>query len=117
MPCVLYDLDGRIYIREFKGKILAGGFEKRAKPAFEDGILPDSPKKRFTIKPDYDQFSELLEQIIHRVPSLRDAKFVRLSNIPEIFSPDCRWILGESPEIENYYVAAGMMLDDGKIFN
>lgn len=109
---MLYDLDGRIYVREFNGKILAGGFEKRAKPAFEDGVLPDSPKKRFTIKPDYDQFSELLQSILHRVPSLKDANFVRLSNIPEIFSPDCRWILGESSEIENYYVAAGMMLDD-----
>lgn len=113
LPCVLYDLDGRIYLREFNGKVLAGGFEERAKPAFEDGKLPDSPKKRFTvIKPDYGQFAELLEEILHRVPSLKESKFIRLSNIPEIFSPDCRWILGESPEIQNYYVAAGMMLDD-----
>lgn len=64
LPTVLYDLDGRIYIREFNGKILAGGFEERAKPAFEDGVLPDSPKKRFTvIKPDYGQFAELLEEV------------------------------------------------------
>lgn len=63
LPCVLYDLDGRIYLREFRGKILAGGFEQRAKPAFEDGVLPDSPKKRFTIKPDYGQFAELLEEV------------------------------------------------------
>lgn len=113
LPCVLYDLDGRIYLREFNGKILAGGFEERAKPAFEDGVLPDSPKKRFTvIKPDYGQFAEILDEILHRVPSLKDSKFIRLSNIPEIFSPDCRWLLGESPEIQNYYIAAGMMLDD-----
>lgn len=113
LPCVLYDLDGRIYLREFNGKILAGGFEERAKPVFEDGVLPDSPKKRFTvIKPDYGQFAELLEEILHRVPSLKESKFVRLSNIPEIFSPDCRWLLGESPEIQNYFLAAGLMLDD-----
>lgn len=75
--------------------------------------MPDSPKKRFTIiKPDYGQFAELLEEILHRVPSLKDSKFIRLSNIPEVFSPDCRWLLGESPEIQNYYVAAGLMLDD-----
>lgn len=113
LPCVLYDLDGRIYLREFNGKVLAGGFEAKAKPAFEDGKLPDSPKKRFTvIKPDYGQFAELLEEILHRVPSLNESKFIRLSNIPEIFSPDCRWLLGESAEIQNYYVAAGLMLDD-----
>lgn len=113
LPCVLYDLDGLIYMREFKGKVLAGGFEPRAKPAFDDGVLPDSPKKRFTvIKPDYDQFAELLDSILHRVPALKESKLVRLANIPETFSPDCRWLLGESPEIQNYFIAAGMMLDD-----
>lgn len=112
LPCVVYDLDGRIYLREFNGKLLAGGFENEAKPAYQDGVLPDSPKKRFTMKPDYDQFAELLEEILHRVPAFKDAELVKLSNIPEIFSPDARWILGEAPEIQNYYVAAGMMLDD-----
>lgn len=99
-------------MREFNGKLLCGGFEQIAKPAFQDGQLPDSPKKRYTIKPDYDQFAELLEEILHRVPAFKDADLVRLANLPEIFSPDGRWILGESPEIQNYYVAAGMMLDD-----
>lgn len=112
LGCVLYDLDGRIYMREFNGKLLCGGFEQIAKPAFQDGQLPDSPKKRYTIKPDYDQFAELLEEILHRVPAFKDAELVRLANLPEIFSPDARWILGEAPEIQNYYVAAGMMLDD-----
>lgn len=112
LNCVLYDLDGRIYMREFKGKLLGGGFERNAKPAFQDGVLPDSPKKRFLIKPDYDQFSELLEEILNRVPAFKDAELIKLANIPEIFSPDARWILGESPEIRNYYVAAGMMVDD-----
>ena len=129
LNCVLYDLDGRIYMREFNGKLLGGGFEQHAKPAFQDGVLPDSPKKRFLIKPDYDQFSELLEEILHRVPAFKNAELIKLANIPEIFSPDARWILGwlliiytlnydfskhnfligESPEIQNYYVAAGMV--------
>lgn len=109
IPCVLYDLDGRIYVREFNGKLLAGGFEHEAKPMFADNNLPDSPKKRFTVKPDYDQFAELLEEILHRVPAFKDAELIKLSNIPEIFSPDARWILGESPEIQNYFVAAGMV--------
>lgn len=34
---VIRDLDGRVFIRENNGSILAGGYETDAKPAFEDG--------------------------------------------------------------------------------
>lgn len=37
---VVRDLDGYIYFRENNGKLLAGGFEPVAKPAFEDGKIP-----------------------------------------------------------------------------
>lgn len=39
MP-VIRDLDGYIYFRENNGRLLAGGFEPVAKPAFEDGAIP-----------------------------------------------------------------------------
>lgn len=48
---------------------------------------------------DWDHFHVLLEQLLKRVPSLRDASLERLCNGPEAFSPDCKWILGESPEV------------------
>ena len=34
------DLDGFIYFRENKGRLLLGGFEPVAKPAFENGVFP-----------------------------------------------------------------------------
>jgi pyruvate dehydrogenase phosphatase regulatory subunit len=37
---VVRDQDGYIYFRENKGRLLAGGFEPVAKPAFEDGRIP-----------------------------------------------------------------------------
>lgn len=37
---VIRDLDGYIYFRENEGRLLAGGFEPVAKPAFEDGMIP-----------------------------------------------------------------------------
>lgn len=37
------DQDGYIYFRENNGRILAGGFEPVAKPAFEDGRIPSIP--------------------------------------------------------------------------
>lgn len=40
MTPVVRDLDGSVYFRENGGRILAGGFESNAKPAFEDGKIP-----------------------------------------------------------------------------
>lgn len=40
MTPVVRDLDGHIYFRENSGRLLAGGFELIAKPAFEDGEIP-----------------------------------------------------------------------------
>lgn len=34
-----------------------------------------------------------------RVPALRDAVLLRLSNGPEAFTPDNKWIVGEAPEV------------------
>ena len=46
--------------------------------------------------------------MLHRIPTLQNATLEMLCNGPEAFSPDCKWIVGESPEIRNYFVAAGM---------
>lgn len=107
MTPVVRDQDGHTYFRENNGRLLAGGFEPVAKPAFEDGRIPGSPKER-QLPEDWDHFHVLLEQLLHRVPSLGSAVLDRLCNGPEAFSPDCKWIVGEVPEIRNYLVAAGM---------
>lgn len=55
---------------------------------------------------DWDHFHVLLEQLLKRAPSLKGATLERLCNGPEAFSPDCKWILGESPEVSaksNFY--------------
>jgi len=41
----------------------------------------------------------LLEQILHRMPSLANASLNKLVNIAETFSPDCKWIVGQAPEV------------------
>lgn len=46
--------------------------------------------------------------MLYRIPSLGNAILEKLCNGPEAFSPDCKWIVGEAPEIRNYYIAAGM---------
>ncbi len=107
MPYVR-DQDGQIYFREYDdGRLMIGGFELKAKPAYEDGHLPENMTKR-KLPPDFDHFHVLLEQALHRVPMLQKAVLDKVANIPEAFSPDAKWIIGESPEIANYLVAAGM---------
>lgn len=87
--------------------VIVGGFEKEAKVAFEDGAIPLSQKERI-LPPDWDHFHELLDELLKRVPAMRNAQLGRLTNALQAFSPDCKWILGEASEIQNYYVSAGM---------
>ena len=55
---------------------------------------------------DWDQF-EILTNAIHRTPCLETAEIKMLLNGPESFTPDGNFILGEAPELRNYFVAAG----------
>ena len=102
---VMRDPDGLIYFKEEVGGLLMGGFEPAAKPWGMDGI-PD--RFEFQLLPeDWDQFQPLMEAAIHRVPALESAGVKILLNGPESFTPDGNFILGEAPEVRNYFVAAG----------
>ena len=48
------DYDGAIYMRQYEGGLLIGGYEKEAKPIFHEA----SPKdfENSTLKPDLDHF-------------------------------------------------------------
>ena len=102
---VMRDPDGFIYFKEEVGGLVMGGFEPRAKPWGMDGI----PEKfEFQLLPeDWDQFEPLMKNAIHRVPALEKAGVKTLLNGPESFTPDGNFILGEAPEVRNYFVAAG----------
>lgn len=45
----------------------------------------ESPSER-DLYADWDHFRILLKEMLHRVPSLKDASFERLTNIPEAYS-------------------------------
>ena len=102
---VMRDPDGLIYFKEEVGGLLMGGFETHAKPWGMDGI----PEKfEFQLLPeDWEQFEPLMQNAIHRVPALEKAGVKLLLNGPESFTPDGNFILGEAPEVRNYFVAAG----------
>lgn len=102
---VLRDPDGCAYFKEDAGKLLVGWFEPVAKPWGMRGIpetfcfdqLPD----------DLDHIEPLLTAAVHRTPALATTGINLFFNGPESFTPDDRYLLGETPEVRNLYVAAG----------
>ena len=93
------------YYKEDAGKVLLGCFEKTAKPWGGSGIPDDF---EFTTLPDdIDHFEPILEKAIRRMPILAHTGLQTFFNGPESFTPDNRYLLGESPEIKNFFVAAG----------
>lgn len=102
---VLRDADGCTYVKEDAGKLLVGWFEPVAKPWGMGGI-PET----FcfdTLPDDLEHIEPLLEAAIHRVPVLGRSGIQLFFNGPESFTPDDRYMLGETPEVRNHFVAAG----------
>ena len=105
LPC-LRDPDGYIYFKEEVGGLLMGGFEPEAKPWAQAFNIPE-PFEFQLLPDDWDQFQILMENALIRVPSLEKTGTKRFINGPESFTADNNYILGEAPELKNFFVAAG----------
>jgi 4-methylaminobutanoate oxidase (formaldehyde-forming) len=105
MP-VLRDMDGYIYFKQEGEGLLMGGFEPTAKPWGMKGI-PETFE--FTeLADDWDQFEIFMTHAIQRCPAMEDAGIMHFTVVPESFTPDNKYMLGEAPGVKNYFVAAGM---------
>ena len=108
MSC-LRDPDGHIYFRrdiQEEGAILMGGFEPHAKPWGMDGISEDH---NFSLlDPDWDHFKPFWHAALERMPSIEQAGIDRFNVGAESFTPDNMFIMGEAPEVRNFFVAAGL---------
>ncbi|WP_245660939.1 FAD-dependent oxidoreductase, partial [Polaromonas jejuensis] len=102
---VMRDPDGYIYYKEEVGGLVMGGFEPQAKPWKMDTI--PSTFQFELLDEDWDQFEILMTNAMHRTPCLEAAEIKMLLNGPESFTPDGNFILGEAPELRNYFVCAG----------
>lgn len=49
----------------------------------------------------------MIKKFINRVPSAVDVEIEKVVNGPESFTPDTKMIMGESAEIDGYFIAAG----------
>ena len=105
MP-VLEDPSHHTYIREEVGGLLIGMFEPVCAPWKIEGIPRDFSFGE--IPPDWDRMGPYLEKAMSRVPRSLEVGVKKFFCGPESFTPDLRPIIGEAPELRNYFVAAGL---------
>ncbi len=102
---ILRDPGNSAYIREEAGKIMVGLFETRAVPWGEHGI-----PEEFSfgdIPPNWERMYPHIEKAMQRVPQLLDTGIKLLFCGPESFTPDHNYLMGEAPNLRNFFVAAG----------
>ncbi|MBY5439573.1 FAD-dependent oxidoreductase [Rhizobium leguminosarum] len=101
----LRDPDRLTYYKEEIGGIVMGGYEPNPIPWAKSGI-PEG--FHYTLlDSNFDHFEQIMEQALGRVPALENVGVKQLLNGPESFTPDGNFILGEAPELKNFFVGAG----------
>ncbi len=94
------------YFREEGGGLMVGLFEAECAP-WQVGRVPDE----FSfgeLPPDWDRMAPYLEKAMSRVPASFDVGIRKFFCGPESFTPDLQPVVGEAPELRNYFVAAGL---------
>jgi len=103
---VLEDPAAYGYYREETGGLMVGLFEPVAAPWRLEGIPQDFSFG--TLPPDWERMTPFLETALARVPGAAEAGVRTFFCGPESFTPDLAPLLGETPEVAGYFVAAGM---------
>jgi 4-methylaminobutanoate oxidase (formaldehyde-forming) len=103
---VLEDPSTHAYFREEGGGMMIGLFEPDCAPWKVGGIPDDFSFGE--LPPDWDRLTPFLEQAMARVPVTMEAGIRKFFCGPESFTPDLAPVIGEAPELRNYFVAAGL---------
>ena len=94
------------YFREEVGGMMVGLFEPVCAPWRVEGIPEDFSFG--DLAPDWDRMGPYVEKAMNRVPILHDTGVKKFFCGPESFTPDLAPVVGEAPELRNYFVAAGL---------
>ena len=103
---VLEDPSRFTYIRPEGDGLMVGLFETVCAP-WNVAQVPEDFSFG-TITPDWDRMGPYVEAAMGRVPATLDAGIHTFFCGPESFTPDLQPIIGEAPEVRNYFVAAGL---------
>jgi 4-methylaminobutanoate oxidase (formaldehyde-forming) len=102
---IFEDPDRFAYYREETGGLMVGLFEPIAAPWSLERI-PDG----FTfgeIPSNWDRLAPFLGFAMEILPDLENVGIRKLFTGPESFTPDNGFLMGEAPELQNFFVAAG----------
>ena len=104
---VMRDHDKCAYYKPDAGSLLVGAFEPNAVPWGHNGIPEDFSFDEIEGHME-EQLMPVLEDAMERVPMLQNVGWRKFFCGPESFTPDDQFHMGESPELKNFYVAAGL---------
>ena len=102
---IFEDPDRFAYYREETGGLMVGLFEPVAAPWSTDRIPDDFSFGE--IPSDWDRLAPFLEYTMEILPGLADVGVRKLFTGPESFTPDNGFLMGEAPELDGFFVAAG----------
>jgi len=94
------------YYREEGQGLLVGLFEPVCAPWKVEGVPGDFSFGE--IAPDWDRMGQYVEKAMSRVPITLETGIKKFFCGPESFTPDLAPIVGEAPELRNYFVCAGL---------
>jgi len=102
---IFEDPDRFAYYREETGGLMVGLFEPVAAPWSIDKIPDDFSFGE--IPSDWERLAPFLEYAMEILPGIEDVGIRKLFTGPESFTPDNGFLMGEAPELDNFFVAAG----------
>ncbi|MBI1868233.1 MAG: FAD-dependent oxidoreductase [Methylocystis sp.] len=101
----LRDPDRLTYYKEEVGGLVMGGYEQNPIP-WAALAVPEDFSFRL-LADDWDHFEPIMTLALGRVPALATVGIKQMINGLEGFTPDGNWMIGEAPEVRNFYVGAG----------
>lgn len=102
---IFEDPDRFAYYREETGGLMVGLFEPVAAPWSLDKIPDDFSFGE--IPSDWERLAPFLEYAMEILPGIENVGIRKLFTGPESFTPDNGFLMGEAPELDNFFVAAG----------
>ena len=103
---VLRDLERGFYVKGDAGKLVIGAFEPDAK--VWDAFGPEGDRPFLELPEDWHQFLPFMEGALELIPSLAEAGIQHFMNGPESFTNDTRPLIGQTPDVDGLFVAAGL---------
>ncbi len=105
---VIRDFDSRTYFKEDAGKLLLGIFEGKSIPAFDKTNKVPEDFSFGEFPENLEHFEPYLNACMKRFPILENTGIRKFFAGPESFTPDTNSLLGEVPEVKNFFVCCGL---------